>query len=122
MRPLFVLCFAFLISACPPPAQAPPFDASDAALGADDAFTPVQPEPFDAGPVVVGDLATQACAVLARHHCPEAASVDGGRSCADVFRREDAQGIFDVGTKCVVHAPSVDSLRTDCHVVCRGGL
>lgn len=88
---------AHFIGGCPQPSpKPPPNDASDAA-----------PLP-DSGPSAPCEAA---CAKLAALGCPEADTLDGGKSCAQLCLDSEASGKFNLKPACVAGAQTVEQVR-----------
>lgn len=119
-----VLAFAFTFVAfgvgCPPtpPPVVPPPDAADAAPSPppetpDAAPIPVQDASLDSTPAPVAkDSFDDACLKLASLKCPEAAQVDGGRTCASTMRANAL--LYDTRPGCLALAKTAAEVRACC--------
>lgn len=99
----FIPPFLFLVACAACPSTTPtPAPAPISPLGASDA----------------GDLCSRACDVLSSLGCPEGASVDGGKTCAEVCR-ETQGGTFNINPTCIAHATTANEVMACGSTPCR---
>ena len=112
---LLAIATLLTLTACPPAPVAPPPDAADASPPGTPDAAPQTPQDASADadpPQPPKDLYEAACGRLAKVGCPEAAQVDGGKTCADVLRANAL--LYDLRLQCVALAATPAEVRGCC--------